>query len=577
MKAILLVRVSTKTQDFDEQEREIYEMAIKDGYSPDNIIPVCEKESGIKLSEEERAGLIKMKDLIESDSSINCVYCWEVSRIARRKKINFSVLDYLINHKIQLVIKNPSIRLFKDNGNIDEGAEMIFTLFSQMAESEMRTKLARWKRTKDANRKQSIYTGGWLLYGYKIDEVTKKIIPSEDAEIVKMIFDMYLTGNYSYGSLAKELVQTGRLNYTLVTARKMVSLTLNNTAYAGEPSSISSNSKLSTEGNVYPAIVTLDMIEKCKEIAKKNICKPKKQYNNYYFAKGLLRCPYCGSIMVAKKNNNTYHCQSCEKGFYVQINLIDSILWYISTVLYASKLMHVDNEDRKQYQQQLSICDSKITTSESNIKDIEDRIEKIEYKAYVEGTLSITKAESFIKELNQKIDNEKWNINKWMNDRATIQQMLIEADNKSKGINLDQIAFIKDDETRYNIIHEVLDCAFIDKLDVMKYSISIYPRLWNYPLKFILNTRTNKVFTDITEDLDRYYKNIQYTEIDGVKTLPVSEEIDCYEQRFKPAKNKNKSREYNVRYGQEHKEENARRQREYRTRQKALKTTEPAN
>lgn len=33
MKAILLVRVSTKTQDFDEQEREIYELAIKDGYS----------------------------------------------------------------------------------------------------------------------------------------------------------------------------------------------------------------------------------------------------------------------------------------------------------------------------------------------------------------------------------------------------------------------------------------------------------------------------------------------------------------------------------------------------------------
>ena len=45
--------------------------------------------------------------------------------------------------------------------------DRVFTLFSQMAESEMRTKLARWKRTKDANRKQSIYTGGWLLYGYK--------------------------------------------------------------------------------------------------------------------------------------------------------------------------------------------------------------------------------------------------------------------------------------------------------------------------------------------------------------------------------------------------------------------------
>ena len=68
MKAILLVRVSTKAQDFDEQEREIYNMAIKDGYLPECIIPVCEKESGKKLAEEERAGLNKMKELIESQS-----------------------------------------------------------------------------------------------------------------------------------------------------------------------------------------------------------------------------------------------------------------------------------------------------------------------------------------------------------------------------------------------------------------------------------------------------------------------------------------------------------------------------
>ena len=90
------------------------------------------------------------------------------------------------------------------------------------------------------------------------------------------------------------------------------------------------------------------------------------------------------------------------------------------------------------------------------------------------------------------------------------------------------------------------------------------------------NTRTNKVFTDITEDLDRYYKGIQYTEVDGVKVLPKSEEIDCYEQRFKPIRDKKKSREYNVKYCQEHKEDNARRQREYRARQKALKQEKPA-
>ena len=83
MKAILLVRVSTKAQDFDEQEREIYNMAIKDGYLPECIIPVCEKESGIKLAEEERAGLNKMKELIEEDNDIN-----------------FTIISF-VNYKIQ--------------------------------------------------------------------------------------------------------------------------------------------------------------------------------------------------------------------------------------------------------------------------------------------------------------------------------------------------------------------------------------------------------------------------------------------------------------------------------------------
>ena len=100
MKAILLVRVSTKAQDFDEQEREIYNMAIKDGYLPECIIPVCEKESGIKLAEEERAGLNKMKELIEEDN--------EKQRVSDR--------NYLFDHADdEFVKKMENIRLGRES------------------------------------------------------------------------------------------------------------------------------------------------------------------------------------------------------------------------------------------------------------------------------------------------------------------------------------------------------------------------------------------------------------------------------------------------------------------------------
>ena len=88
------------------------ELAIKSGYPKDCITPVAEKESGIKLSEEERAGLNRMKELVET-GEYDCVFAWEISRIARRKKILFSILEYLTERKIQLIIKEPHRQVSK--------------------------------------------------------------------------------------------------------------------------------------------------------------------------------------------------------------------------------------------------------------------------------------------------------------------------------------------------------------------------------------------------------------------------------------------------------------------------------
>lgn len=84
-KAILLVRVSTEKQNFDEQEKQLYDLAISDGFNDDNIIIIAEKESGIKLSEDERKGLNRLKEEI-AKGGVSTVYVWEVSRIGRKKK-----------------------------------------------------------------------------------------------------------------------------------------------------------------------------------------------------------------------------------------------------------------------------------------------------------------------------------------------------------------------------------------------------------------------------------------------------------------------------------------------------------
>lgn len=521
MKAILLVRVSTKAQDFDEQEREIYNMAIKDGYKPEDIIPICEKESGIKLSEEERAGLNRMKELVESDPTINCVYCWEVSRIARRKKINFSVLDYLLSHKVQLIVKNPSIKLIKENGEIDEGAEIIFTLFSQMAESEMRTKLARWKRTKDAKKKQGYYIGGYVTYGYTRDTNNKLIINESEADVVRTIFNMYLSGKYSTRSIAKEMIEKGIFKGSLVNISRWVNNILHNTDYCGK----------GRNDVLYPAIVTEDMIEKCKAIAQVNIIKPKTLFSSYYFAKGILRCPICGTMLIARKGKCIYSCQQCDK-INININIVDSVLWRTSIGLYASKMLHSTSNDRIDIQKQLMDLETKINTAINNIKNIESRIEDIETKAYVDLTMDVAKADKFIAGLNEKIKVEQKNITYWSNSRFEKEQILIGMDN-NKPVNIDTIAFIKDDKERYNIIHSVIDCAFIDKIDLYNYIISVYPTYWNKPIKYKVNTRNHKIYSDITEELSEFERGVYYREINSVKVAPKVEDLsDWFELRF---------------------------------------------
>lgn len=104
-KAILLVRVSTEKQNFDEQEKQLYNMAITDGFKDNEIIPIAEKESGIKLSEDERKGLNRLKEEI-SKGGVNTVYVWEVSRIGRKKKLSSVLWSCYNSTKYSLSLKS---------------------------------------------------------------------------------------------------------------------------------------------------------------------------------------------------------------------------------------------------------------------------------------------------------------------------------------------------------------------------------------------------------------------------------------------------------------------------------------
>jgi DNA invertase Pin-like site-specific DNA recombinase len=82
MKGILLVRVSSTSQQLDEQTQSLIKFANEKGYSQNNLIIIEDIESAINLPEEERNGLNRMKEAIANDNDINAVFVWELSGFA---------------------------------------------------------------------------------------------------------------------------------------------------------------------------------------------------------------------------------------------------------------------------------------------------------------------------------------------------------------------------------------------------------------------------------------------------------------------------------------------------------------
>lgn len=133
-KCIILSRVSTIVQDLNQQTEEVKKQALADGYT--EIIIIEDKESAVKLDEESRLGLSKLKSLIIADKTIKCVYAYELSRIGRRPEVNYSIRDFLKDNKVQLIVLKPYIKLFNDDFSVNETSNMIFSIFNSLAENE---------------------------------------------------------------------------------------------------------------------------------------------------------------------------------------------------------------------------------------------------------------------------------------------------------------------------------------------------------------------------------------------------------------------------------------------------------
>lgn len=375
-KVILLSRVSSEHQDLTQQTEKVLDEIKKDGYTPDDIITIEDKESAVLLSEEERNGLNKLKQYV-NQTKIDAVYTYEVSRISRRPSVLYSIRDFLIENKVQLIVLNPYMKMLKDDGTLSETANVFFGIFASMSENEGYIRKARMRRGVEKKRAAGLHWGGSIAVGYKTDKEDRYIIDEEGAEYVRRIFTDYVAGK-SVRKIARDLQDEGwRTDTAYLTDVQSVLNILHREYYTGND-------------GAHPAIISQELYDQAQ-----NKCKKARVYSvpkdEVMLLKGLIYDKKSGFLLSGNKANGCYYSKRV-KGPTVSWVVIDPIIWTFVVLRHSYRFVYERQNWLNEVDNEIERNKKIIETMKDNIEKEREVIDRIEER-YIEGKITKSKAD----------------------------------------------------------------------------------------------------------------------------------------------------------------------------------------
>lgn len=469
-KVILLSRVSTEHQDLTQQTEKVLEEIKKDGYTEKDIITIEDKESAVLLSEEERNGLNRLKNYVYRDQ-IDAVYTYEVSRISRRPGVLYSIRDFLIEHKVQLIVLNPYMKMLKDDGTLSETANVFFGIFASMSENEGFIRKARMRRGVQKKKAAGLHWGGTIAIGYKTDKQDRYIIDPETAPIVRRIFEDYVNGK-SVRKIGKELHEEGwRKDTAYLTIVQSILNILHREYYTGND-------------GAHPAIISQELYDKAQ--AK---CKQSRVYaipkDETMLLKGLIYDRKSGFLLSGNKANKCYYSKRV-KGPTISHVVIDPIIWTFVCMEHRQRFGYERGNWIREIDESITRNEKIIETMNTRIRDEMQVIDRIEER-YIEGKISKEK----VNELEMKHHNMVLEY-KQAKKKAEeeIERLRQNRDNTETKIDYDKLDMKQRIELVRKCIRKIIierQTRFIVNLEVQMTWVAI----WD----FIINTREKKVLS----------------------------------------------------------------------------------
>ena len=131
-KVVLLLRVSTNTQDYEYQRNTLTDICNRNGW--EIVHTVENKVSGAKKSEE-REEIIELLEYVRRNK-IDIVVATEVSRLGRDTLEALKIIEILNENKVNLYFANYGIETLMPDGTVNPIARLILTICLEISAYE---------------------------------------------------------------------------------------------------------------------------------------------------------------------------------------------------------------------------------------------------------------------------------------------------------------------------------------------------------------------------------------------------------------------------------------------------------
>lgn len=384
-KILCIVRASTEKQETESQKKELIEYCITKGFAREEIdyIEVA-GASARKLNKKYIQMLEDIKATLKTNPNIKAVALWDLNRLGRVESKLHEMKEFFVKEKIQVYCKAPEFTLLKEDGSISDAGGIVFSVFAAVVKHDTDEMFAKMKRGRERNKANGIFYGGKIKFGYTLDDTKHFIINEEEAKIIRLIFELYATGKYSFYKLVEELRARGITKSGQKITYEMIQNALSDKAYYKGV-----NGKL--------PLIDKELFDKCTAIKDNTVAvKRTKESINVNFAVGLLKCS-CGNNYIA--SGDFYRCYSKMNNYrkkkivecdapLIRMSILDDALWLVTRLLQQRFLMDNDASDITKYKDKINILTVKVSTAQKDLSSINERKKKLEYAYYIEGDMT---------------------------------------------------------------------------------------------------------------------------------------------------------------------------------------------